>query len=160
MTAPARAKRTAAERREFLDEVDAQNTAAVREKAFKYARKRVELLARCGLPIERSLAGHLLADALGDTYIGDVEWRPEPCDLYMHLRSVIRYRTKDMMARARKLPHERFGGALNDDSGDRVEARHRGNRTARTRRLARSTLTWPRRSPRCCTRRPRRQTTR
>lgn len=117
---------TAAERREFLDEIDKQNTADVRERAYKYARKRVELLARCGLPIERSLAKHLMTDALGDTYMGDVEWEPRRCDLYMHLRSVIRYRTKDMMARARRLPHVRFGGMFDDEHGDRVEAEASG----------------------------------
>ena len=119
---PVRTKRTAAERRELLDEIDAQNTSEVRERAYKYARKRVDLLARCGLPIERSLAKHLLADALSDTYMGDVEWQPKRCNLYMHLRGVIRYRTKDMMARARRLPHDRFGGSFTDDDGDSLEA--------------------------------------
>lgn len=117
---------TAAERRELLDEIDAQNTAEVRERAYKYARKRVDLLARCGLPIERSLAKHLMTDALGDTYMGDVDWQPSCCDLYMHLRSVIRYRTKDMLARARRLPHVRFGGVFDDEAGDRVEVEASG----------------------------------
>lgn len=117
---------TAAERREVLDEIDKQNTADVRERAYKYARKRVELLARCGLPIERSLAKHMVTDALGDTYMGDVEWDPRRCDLYMHLRSVIRYRTKDMLARERRLPHVRFGGMFDDEIGDRVEVEASG----------------------------------
>jgi len=131
-----KAKLGAAERRELLDELDAQNTATVRERAYKYARKRVELLARCGLPIERSLAKHLLADALGDTYMGDVEWDPKRCEFYVHLRSVIRYRTKDMMVRARRLPHDRFGAKFDDSSDDRVEAEassHARNEDAATR---------------------------
>ena len=114
-----RAKRTAAEQRVFLDRLEASMTDEVMERSYRYAHKRVQLLARCGIPIERELAKHLLADAVSDTALGDARWDPDRCELYVHLCSVIRYRTKDLLRRAMKYPHERLVGK--DDYGVEAE---------------------------------------
>lgn len=110
-------KRTAAEQRIFLDRLEESMTDEVMDRAFRYARKRVDLLAKCGLAIERGLAKHLLADAISDTALGDASWDPDRCELYVHLRSVIRYRTKDILVRARKYQHDRLYGKPTEDDG-------------------------------------------
>jgi hypothetical protein len=125
-------RRTAPEQRAFLDHLETVLTDKVMERAYRYARKRVELLARCGLPIEPGLAQHLLTDAVSDTALGDAFWDPERCELFVHLCGVIRFRTRDMLERAQKYRHEPLDKPSESMGGSGIEAEasasaHRGD---------------------------------
>jgi hypothetical protein len=113
---------TAARRRQILDRLEAELNDTTLEGAYKYARKRCRLLARCGLPIEAGLHKHLVTDAVTDTALGDVDWDPERSSLRNHLCSVVRFRTKDMLARARALPHDRICSRPDGNGEDGWEA--------------------------------------
>jgi hypothetical protein len=78
-----------------------QITAEVRRKILRYAARRVRMVAEAGCPVASDEPDILVADAIADTLTGVVTWdRRHP--LSYHLCSVVRTRTSNQIARAKR----------------------------------------------------------
>ena len=93
------------ERQELYAAIEREWTPKVQKAVLNFARKRVNMMASAGIPIQSSHAKHLMTDALSDTALGRVVWNRQTVPLRSHLFAVLRSRTANAMHRANRFPH-------------------------------------------------------
>lgn len=71
----------------------------------QYARTRALTVAAVGRKVDDYFARELVQDALGDTWMGVVRWKPEKCSLGYHLMTTIDGRADKHRKRALAHPH-------------------------------------------------------
>jgi hypothetical protein len=89
-------------------------TPDVRRRMLECAARRVRMIAEAGCPVSSDEADILLADAIADTLTGVVAW-DRRYQLSFHLCSVVRTRTWNQIARARRQRRVSFGIASDQE---------------------------------------------
>ena len=83
----------------------AQLTSALREQLHAFARRRAHEVSRAGVTADDYYERELVADAIADTFLGELRWDPAVVDLATHLVRAIQFRTRDDRDHAIAFPH-------------------------------------------------------
>src|SRR6266581_2859653 len=86
----------------------------IRREIFRYAARRVQMVAAAGCSVASNEPDILVADAIADTLTGVVSW-DRRYHLSFHLCSVVRTRTWNQIARAKRHLHVPIEVALDQE---------------------------------------------
>ncbi len=104
---------------EWLAEYERQADERLIGRARRYAKSRARSIAKVGgRGADDDYVRELVQEALVSTFTGDLRWDPEEKTLEAHVLDVVRFRTKNDLARALHLPHVVLDGERVSETGE------------------------------------------